>query len=178
MILDISTILSSENGEEEKEVHIDMESFASKMGVFPVLKSKPFTLRLSNVENRQLLIHGETDVTVAIPCDRCLTEVPVKLCLVIDKTVPIERKGPGEEASGDDPQQREYLEGCRLDVERLIYGEMLVAWPMKVLCKEDCKGICEKCGTNLNQTDCGCDRWVPDPRMAAFQDVFNKFKEV
>ncbi|MDD6168654.1 MAG: DUF177 domain-containing protein, partial [Lachnospiraceae bacterium] len=54
----------------------------------------------------------------------------------------------------------------------------LVNWPAKVLCKPDCKGICPKCGTNLNLETCDCEQGELDPRMAAFQDVFNKFKEV
>ena len=49
---------------------------------------------------------------------------------------------------------------------------------MKVLCKDNCKGICSRCGANLNKGDCGCDTWVPDPRMAAIQDIFKQFKEV
>ena len=70
------------------------------------------------------------------------------------------------------------LEEHELDVDRLIYDEILVNWPTKVLCKDDCKGICPVCGQNLNQQDCGCDRQVIDPRMAKFQDIFNEFKEV
>ncbi len=185
MILDLSAIYSTENGEEVKEVHIDMKSFESKMGVFPVLKSEPFRLRLSNVENRQLLVSGRAEVTVGVPCSRCLAQVPVKLDLAVEKAFPIEKAyETGNEAqadggSGDDGLERQaYVDGRSLDVDRMMYAEMLVAWPMKVLCKEDCKGICSKCGANLNEAQCDCDRHVADQRMAAFQDVFNKFKEV
>ena len=38
-----------------------------------------------------------------------------------------------------------------LDVDRLVYLEVLICWPLKVLCKEDCKGICSRCGKNLNE---------------------------
>ena len=51
-------------------------------------------------------------------------------------------------------------------------------WPAKVLCGEDCKGICPVCGANRNEKDCGCDTVVLDPRMQKFQDVFKDFKEV
>ena len=50
--------------------------------------------------------------------------------------------------------------------------------PVKVLCRPDCKEICKKCGHNLNDGDCGCDTFVPDPRMAAIKDIFNANKEV
>lgn len=187
MILDLSALYSNWNAEEETEVHIDMESIKSKMGSFPIIKKEPFTLHLTNRENKRLLIQGESDVIVSVPCDRCLTEVPVKLHLVIDKNLPMEapegnsaeeKMSAASEEDDDNLEQLEYMNGCQLDADRLVYGEILYEWPAKVLCKEDCRGICPKCGANLNEKDCGCDQTVPDPRMAAFQDVFNKFKEV
>ena len=184
MILDLSDIYSNWNATEEKVVHLDMDSVKTKMGVFPILKKEPFTLHLTNEENRRLLIRGELDVTISVPCDRCLTEVLTTLHLVIDKKFPIEHGkeaqpvSESEEDEDDQLEQLEYMNGCQLDADRLVYGEILFAWPVKVLCKEDCRGICPKCGANLNETNCSCDKTAPDPRMAAFQDVFNKFKEV
>ena len=65
-----------------------------------------------------------------------------------------------------------------MDTDRLVYDEILIGFPMKVLCREDCRGICAVCGANLNEGECGCDRTVPDPRMAVIRDIFNNFKEV
>ncbi|MCI9123554.1 MAG: DUF177 domain-containing protein [Eubacterium sp.] len=187
MILDLSSVYANRNTEEEREVRIDMESFRSKMGAFPIIKKEPFLLRVANVDDQRLLIRGALDLTVSIPCDRCLQEVPVVLHLVIDKDLPLEPDvcGFDEKSHPTDPQDEEdcleqaaYRNGSQLDTDRLVYGEILSVWPLKTLCREDCRGICSKCGANRNETECGCDRSVPDPRMAAFQDVFNKFKEV
>ena len=49
---------------------------------------------------------------------------------------------------------------------------------MKVLCKEDCKGICNRCGANLNMGSCKCDNAEPGTGMSKILDVFNQFKEV
>ena len=65
-----------------------------------------------------------------------------------------------------------------IDAEKFAYGEILVNLPMKVLCGENCKGICNRCGTNLNHGNCGCDTTGTDPRMAKALEVFNSFKEV
>lgn len=176
MILDISRLCSVENCEKTEVVHLDMESFASKLGVFPIIKQQPFELHFFNEENKRLRIRGEMDVTIAIPCDRCLKEVPTDFHIVIDKKLSLSDALASEKE--DILEQREYVDGYQLDVDRIVYGEILVAWPMKVLCRKDCKGICKKCGADLNEGACGCDQFVPDPRMAAFQDVFNKFKEV
>ena len=63
-------------------------------------------------------------------------------------------------------------------MDLLIYNEILLDFPMKVLCQEDCKGICSNCGANRNNESCDCKENDLDPRMAAIQDIFNKFKEV
>ena len=46
----------------------------------------------------------------------------------------------------------------------------------KILCDEDCKGICKKCGQNLNDGACECDDFVPDIRFANLMDIFNGSK--
>ena len=76
----------------------------------------------------------------------------------------------------DDDQN--FMEGYQLDVETFVHNEIIGNWPAKILCKEDCRGICPVCGQNLNERDCGCDTFVPDPRMAVIQDIFNANKEV
>ncbi|MBO4749763.1 MAG: DUF177 domain-containing protein, partial [Lachnospiraceae bacterium] len=65
-----------------------------------------------------------------------------------------------------------------LNTETLLYNELMENWPAKILCKEDCKGLCPVCGKNLNEGECGCDRFVPDPRLAGIQDLFKRMKEV
>ena len=67
------------------------------------------------------------------------------------------------------------MDGCILDVDKLISDEIVVALPTKVLCREDCRGLCSVCGQNLNHGTCDCDRHTGDPRMAAIQDIFRNF---
>ena len=71
-----------------------------------------------------------------------------------------------------------YVTGCSLDVEQLVHNEILIHWPLRVLCKENCRGICPKCGKDLNEGSCECYQTSPDPRMAVISDIFSKFKEV
>ncbi len=174
MLIDISEIVSCENKEITKEVCIELNSFLSKLGEFPITKKAPIDLRIANRENKRLLIQGDVDLTVSIPCSRCLEEVPTDIHFSIDKELELH----GSEVDDEEMEDTDYLIGLNLDIDRLIYGEILVNWPMKVLCREDCKGICKVCGINLNKGNCDCQRTELDPRMAAIQDVFNKFKEV
>ena len=71
-----------------------------------------------------------------------------------------------------------YIEESSINTDALLNHEILIRFPMKILCRDDCKGICLKCGKDLNLGECGCDRRSLDPRMAAIQDIFKNFKEV
>ena len=121
-----------------------------------------------------MLIKGDVDIEVAIPCGRCLEEVPTSIHFSIDKTLTIS----DNMIIDDEMEETDYLIGFEMDVDKFVYAEILVNWPMKVLCKDDCEGICKVCGMNLNKGACDCQRTELDPRMAAIQDIFNKFKEV
>ena len=173
MKVELADIISCENKEVSKQVEIELMSFNSRLGEFPIVKKAPFVLSFTNEENKRLFIRGEAEVAIAIPCDRCLNDVDREFQILIDKELDLTNQD--EEKRMD---ETDYMIGTSLDVDKLIFGEILVNWPMKVLCKEDCKGICKRCGANLNITECQCQKTEPDPRMAAIQDIFNKFKEV
>ena len=83
-----------------------------------------------------------------------------------------------EKAGEAEDDEQNFMEGYELNVVNLVNNEILMSWPMKVLCKPQCKGICTVCGKDLNTGECGCDTFVPDPRWAALKDIFNANKEV
>ena len=173
-MIDISTIVKSINKETDEVVELSLSAFESRLGDYPILEKPPITLHIANQENKRLLIQGDVDVKLGIPCGRCLEEVPTPIHFRVDKTLSITDDGIIDE----DMEETDYLIGFELDVDKLVYAEILVNWPMRVLCKDDCKGICKVCGMNLNKGACSCQRTELDPRMAAIQDIFNKFKEV
>ena len=81
-------------------------------------------------------------------------------------------------ATKEAKEEKDYIDGYSLDVDRLVFGELLLSMPGKVLCKDDCKGLCPVCGTDLNVTECDCEKESLDPRMSVFKDILNNFKEV
>ena len=174
MNIDISMIAKSINQEMTQTAEITLDMFSSRLGDFPISRKAPVELHICNQENAAVLITGTVDIEVLIPCARCLEEVPTSIRFDIDKKLRIEEDGLVD----DEMEQPDYLIGFELDVDKLVYAEILVNWPMRVLCKDDCKGICKVCGMNLNKGACSCQRTELDPRMAAIQDIFNKFKEV
>jgi uncharacterized protein len=70
-----------------------------------------------------------------------------------------------------------YYQGDGLLLEDVLREQVLLALPLKVTCREDCKGLCPECGKNLNQEQCSCSREVEDPRWAALKDVRSRLEQ-
>ena len=175
MQIHLAEISSREGRTEHFRIPFGMNTIAFQEGEFQVLSQEPLELAVENTGNRVLKLTGKGSVEVSIPCSRCLTEtgvvIPVEPELKLDMKLTDEQRV-------NDLDESSYLTGTDLDTDRLVYLEVLMNWPQKVLCRENCKGLCPVCGKNLNQGKCGCEDLPKDPRMAAVSDIFRKFKEV
>ena len=174
MNLNLSDTLSEPFRTIETDVPVEMEYFQSSLGCFQVSRKESCHIKVEHVNESgtKLVITGQADVTLNIPCDRCLKEVEVPFSLDFEKHVNLEAEDDKES------DETNYIDGYNLDVDKLLYNEILIGWPMKVLCSEDCKGICSVCGQNLNEGSCDCEDTSLDPRMSVIRDVFKNFKEV
>ena len=168
MNINISEILANPSVIREYKVEPEFDMLELKQGKYPVSRKEPFGLTVSKNEDK-LHIQGETSVSLLIPCDRCLDDVEMHFPIHIDYQWNPDGIGDVDEIT--------FMDGCILVVDKLIMDEIVVALPTKVLCKEDCKGLCSVCGQNLNHGSCDCDRQVGDPRMAAIQDIFRNFNQ-
>ncbi len=119
------------------------------------------------------LLRGTIMGTVTLPCDRCAEEAHIVLNQSFD-----EFEGyPNVES---DDSAKELLEKSVitveggvpfLDLEAFLWEEFFLALPMKPLCRPDCKGLCPKCGKNLNEGPCACAHKEEDPRFAALRQL-------
>lgn len=175
MILNLSDVLSEQHKTIVENVPVEMEQFVSDIGTFEILEKEPVSIRVEHVKNKELLITGKGKLTLNIPCDRCLEDVKTELVLDFVKSVDLDV--PDGELT-EELDETNYIDGYTLDVDQLICNEVLIGWPTKILCSEDCKGICNVCGQNLNQGTCDCEDTSLDPRMSVIRDVFKNFKEV
>lgn len=172
MLINLTDVFTTEGKVSEKQIPLEMECFSNRLGEFPIKEKTPLYLKLTNIGSKKALIEGRIKLVFTMQCDRCLKDV--------DRTVELEfsRKalapdGEKEPLTEDEQDEQSFMDGSQLDVDRLINNEIFMNWPMKVLCRADCKGICRQCGKDLNDGDCGCDTFVPDPRMAKIIDIFN-----
>ena len=175
MLINLSEVLSEHHKTIEKDCQIEMNEFVSDFGKFPIVKKGPAHIVIEHVKNRELLIKGKAELTIVIPCDRCLEDVETQFHLDFEKNVDLMESS---DAKIDELDEKNYIDGYHLDVDKLLYNEILIGWPMKILCSDDCKGICNVCGQNLNEGTCDCEDTGLDPRMSVIRDVFKNFKEV
>jgi Predicted metal-binding, possibly nucleic acid-binding protein len=118
-------------------------------------------------------VRGSIKAPVEIECTRCLTPVKRELDIVFDvdfvdrELFPDSRETHLESRDLD----TDVIEGNELDLTQVAREQILLSLPEQVLCREDCKGICATCGSDLNESDCKCGGEEIDPRWAALKDL-------
>ncbi len=100
-------------------------------------------------------------------CDRCGREME-EICPVQIERVAVTA------AQSEENDDLLVLPDMQLDLEELVFSELVLSLPMKHLCREDCLGVCPTCGANLNDGACSCKQDTVDPRLAALQELLNE----
>ncbi len=108
----------------------------------------------------------QADFAYSRPCDRCLDEVTTNMHFEFHHNLVASLN---EENNGD------YIEtpDFKLDLDELAITDILLQLPGKYLCSDDCKGLCIKCGQNLNKAECGCDRGLADYRLEKLKQLID-----
>lgn len=177
MIINLYDVLSVSGRELTVEADLKDTQVMFQGESMDINYKNPFCITLRHTDKDVVCVEFQVVAAVKRTCSRCLGDVVRNYTLDVKRTINVAKK----EAYADDTLEYDeisYIEDCTLDVDMLVLDELYTILPMNVLCKEDCKGICKVCGTNLNKSTCNCDQTVPDPRMAVFSDIFNQFKEV
>ena len=175
MLISLSEIMNLPTGVQKRTAVYEPSTFVRLGVTYPILEKEEVELEIENLGSRKVKIGVKTKVVLSVPCDNCLAEQQVEI--PVSSEVEVDFNLSAEDRVND-LNETAYIDGYDLDVDRLVYEEILLGFPMKVLCQEDCKGICKVCGANLNQGECGCVRTEPDPRMSVIRDIFNNVKEV
>ena len=175
MLIDLAKIMSTKDKVEEIEAPLELACFSLSGIDYEFGEKNPLRMTISNQGNRKVKVEGETRLSLKIPCSRCLEDVETFFDIQISKNLDF---NDTDEDRMKELDEANYISGYNLDVDLLVYDEIVIDFPLQVLCKEDCKGLCKVCGCNLNHKTCNCDNTVLDPRMSVIRDIFNNFKEV
>ncbi len=177
-----------------------MAEYLAEAGGFSLAHATPLTVTFKRVSGR-VLVKGGFVGTFAVPCRRCLTEqrieVPVDFSLrmveearrVVDVDEPAgepgkpHRKRRSKKQDDDDEAEvaasfeldeidAEPFDGKTIELDPIVREQVLLALPVSVVCREDCKGLCTVCGQDLNEQDCGhAGRKEVDARLAKLADI-------
>ncbi len=175
MLIDVSKIIAKPNGSYNEQLSCDMEQITYCGTKYEISSCEPINVRITVTGNRKADISLKTMITLLIPCDRCLT--PVKVDFVIDYLREVDFNENSSDRI-DNMDELNFINGTDFDVNQLICDEIIIDFPLQVLCEDECKGLCKICGCNLNSTTCDCDRADKDIRMSVIGDIFKNFKEV
>ncbi len=139
-----------------------------------------------------VLLEGKFTAQVTTPCKRCLGDVQMKVPVSFTLNLVPESLARGEDFLDDDESSmekkersqaeiggsfdledadEEVFDGKTIDLDPIIREQLLLALPMNAVCREDCKGLCSQCGTNLNEAKCACEQKPGDPRMAPLKNI-------
>ena len=164
MTLDLRRIFATDNSVLDIDGYLDMSDVDVASG-FPLKKPVHYHGQIRNnasVVSLELFI----DFEYSAPCDRCGNLTVQCHGVTVDKSL----------ATSLERQESDTIitvPDMRLEVDELVYTEVILNLPSKHLCSDTCKGLCCKCGKNLNAGDCGCQKDEIDSRFEKLIELLN-----
>lgn len=164
MVLDLRKLFSGDGS-----ICIDAEFDFSDIefsGVFPIMTPVKITGEILS-KTGIVSLSAEIAVEYTADCDRCGTRATNKYSFELQKVIVTEL------ANGTENDDMLVLPDMQLNLLELAREEVVLCIPSKHLCREDCKGVCQKCGKNLNEGSCTCNTKEIDPRLEILQQLLN-----
>lgn len=130
------------------------------------------SLRASFAGDRDVRVRGAVEAELVLECRRCLVDVREEVAVELDLLYT-----PAVDKEGDEEQV--YLletEAGVLDLTPAVREQLLLEVPPFPVCREDCRGLCPKCGIDRNEASCDCTLVEPDPRWDALRELKEEMK--
>ncbi len=166
---------------------IDLDSFDRELPIKVVVPAVEIDLENENLKlfgelwfdgkavkgSASVIVGGRLSGHSEVACDRCLSavkrtiEIEFEDVFISKDMFSLDRE---KELAPADLAANEF-EGNSIDLNEVIREQILLDAPQQLFCRKDCKGLCQKCGANLNLIDCKCEKTELDPRWAALKDL-------
>jgi uncharacterized protein len=146
--------------------------------------------RLEPMADEEYLFRGTVSGAYEGTCDRCLNDADapfaLEVCWIFEEGAPVDPWQNADAVDADDEDESEetrvgLYEGDELDLAPLAWEEIVLAAPSKMVCDEECAGLCPSCGANLNEGPCGCpaetaDETKGNPGLQKLAEMFPDLK--
>ena len=173
MLIDIVEIRKSPG----HSFHFDLTEKINSLeiGNDEICFKQPLTISLEvknagNTLNFSGRIQGDSELT----CSRCLEKYPFHLDAVFEEQFCQASDVTEIAEDGMNTDEIHVFEGNKIDLNDIINENVVLGIPMKLVCDENCLGLCTVCGTNLNKSSCGCVTKEVDPRLEALKKYFER----
>lgn len=164
MKIDVLDLISKKAS--KKKVHLvsNIENFYDDGEYIEFLKPVTLDGDVVIVEN-VIRLEGKVTTELGLSCSRCLTSFNYDIDFQI------------HENFSNNPENKDdeiiFIDSDIIDITEIIKNNIILSLPIKKLCKDDCKGLCQVCGSNLNISSCNCNDDTVDPRLAKLKDLFS-----
>lgn len=127
---------------------------------------------------KDIRLRGRLATRLELQCARCLEPVSQDVARDFELLYrPLGADAGRDELSVTDAEAEiGYYQGEGILLEDVLREQVLLALPLKITCREDCKGLCPHCGKNLNQEQCSCSVPMEDPRWAALKEIRSRIE--
>lgn len=148
------------------ELSVEPDGFFTGEEKINLLEPVVFSGTVENM-GPTLVVQGQVTTLVELECHRCTEKVSYPV-----KTIFSEVYSNQKDVIERDPEgEIDFFAGDEIDIAPQVMQNILLELPMKVLCREDCRGLCAGCGTNLNFKQCRCVEENIDPRLMALKKL-------
>lgn len=156
MLFELKSVFQNEGEEKQVNYKLDIADIDID-GVFPFRTPIDVT---ATAKNRASLVSLTIRACFGYSrsCDRCSTEFTSEMDMLFEHKLAQTLVDDGNDDYIETPD-------FKLELDDVVISDILLSLPQKNLCKEDCKGLCQTCGKNLNEGDCSCDKREIDPRL-------------
>ncbi len=167
MLLDLKGFFTNDAEKKEKRF-----SFSFSMADVEIDGNVPFVSPIeatgsAQSENRAVRIKATVSYDFKAQCNRCLSEIFERKTERYEHLLLL-----SEEDAPDDTYIR--VTGEAIEHSELLRKDIILNLPTVLLCREDCKGLCPKCGKNLNDGPCGCEEDSVDPRLEILKTLIHQ----
>ena len=156
MLFELKSVFQNEGEEKQVNYKLDIADIDID-GVFPFRTPIDVT---ATAKNRASLVSLTIRACFSYSrsCDRCSTDFTREMDMLFEHKLAKTLVDDGNDDYIETPD-------FKLELDDIVISDILLSLPQKNLCKDDCKGLCQICGKNLNEGDCSCDKREIDPRL-------------
>ncbi len=165
MQIDINPIIKSTGASLAIETEITAQDLGFSFQDYRLIRPLSLKGELVNTGDGILLLTGHLSAAYEGDCARCLEPVSAEIDLDLDEVFQ-----PGHPSAEDLEREVYWYTGYKVDIGQAIRDNLLPHVLRRLVCREDCKGICPVCGANLNERDCDCDK-PDDSKKSPFDQL-------